>query len=528
MSIIKTRKHCIMSARERQLNLNELAVNGGRPYIDARLWRAPNETDTSWNGDFGRGIVGRKERTSLTNDAGRIANKINQYIFKSEATRKGADDEFLRNCTGKGESVHDFMQRVCLSITYGRWCWIQVDRAPLAESETLADKPPVRWILWDAVDVPDWCMDEAGNLKWIITRSSVYLNDNPLSEAHNANVFTLYRLEDGHVYITEETDKVVDGLELRTDVELPGLDRIPFALIGTPSADAWWYDDVENIQAQILNLDSMHNETLTETVYPQLVAPASLANSLEVRLSEKEINGEKVCALIRELTLGRKIPILESAEDKGITRYIAPGGDLKMLTDEGTRKRALLFDMAGLALFNKETRQLQTAESKQFDQLDTNSTLGNRALILQGAEEKAIELSKVFDPGFREWEPTYSTDFDVVDVAALGQALTQAANMPNLTPKVKKITAKIGVRVLKELAAGIVPDDEFAEALEEIEETDFEKQNALPDPFADPFGRGSDDEEDEPEEASEDTEDDPEDDENRRKRINGFSRGETA
>ena len=42
---IKSRKHSIMGLRERQLRRNELAYNGGRPYIDERLWRAPNETD---------------------------------------------------------------------------------------------------------------------------------------------------------------------------------------------------------------------------------------------------------------------------------------------------------------------------------------------------------------------------------------------------------------------------------------------------------------------------------------------------
>lgn len=486
MAKITTRKNWIMQAREVQLRLNELAVSGGRPYIEARLWRAPNETDVSWDGDPAKGITGRKERTGLVNDAGRVANKINQYIFRTEVARFGADEGFLANCGGTGESVHKFMERVNTSITYGGWCWLQADRAPIPDgvSETLADKAPVKWILWDAIDIPDWCIGEDGEIKWLITRSRIYLNDDPLADAQDATIFTLYQLVDGHVCITEASDKELVGVQLREGAVLPGMTRIPFALIGRPSEKAWWFDDVENIQAQVMNLDSMHNETLTETVYPQLVVPNSLANSLEMKLSEKEINGQKVVALIRELTLGRKIPILESADDKGISRYIAPSGDLKMLTDEGARKRALLFDMAGLALFNKETRQVQTAESKQFDQLDTNSTLGNRALILQDAERRIIELTRMFDPTFKAWDPVYPTDFDVVDVSGLSAALAQLANMPNKTPKVKKIEAKAAVRVLKELSAGIATDTEIAEALAEIDKTDFEAPAALPDPFA--------------------------------------------
>lgn len=492
---IKSRKHSIMGLRERQLRRNELAYNGGRPYIDERLWRAPNETDVSWDGDLKRGIVGRKDRTSLVNDAGRVVDKINQYIFKEEAKREGADADFLLNCTGDGESVHDFMGRVCSSITYGRWCWLQADRAPLAEgeTETMADRAPIMWRLWDAIDVPDWCVGPDGAIKWLITRSHMVLNDDPTVPEKTGQLYTLYHLKDGVVHITEEADGfTMDGL--RTDEPIPGLERIPFALIGRPSDRAWWFDDVENIQAQILNLDSLHGETLTETVYPQLVVPGNIINSLVPRLKEKSINGERVAELVRELTLGRRIPICESAEDKGISRYITPSGDLKLLTDEGTRKRSLLFEMAGLALFNKETRQVQTAESKQFDQLDTNSTLGRRAIMLQNAEKALVELSRIFDKNFMAWEPSYPSKFDVVDVAELSQALVQMSNMPDKTPKVKQIMAKVAVRILKELAAGIIPNAEFEDALAEIDKHDFSEPAMLPNPFGDDDDDGDDDE----------------------------------
>ena len=482
---ITDRKHKIMQKREAQIRRNALAVDGGRDYIDERLWRAPNETDTSWNGDPQRGIVGRKERTGLVNDAGRVANKINQYIFKEEAKRDGADAGFLADCTGEGESVHDFMQRVNTAFTYGRWCWLQADRAPLAEgeSETEANKAPIKWVLWDALDVPDWCVDAAGNIKWLITRSAIYQNDDPRQAAKDAMLYTLYELGvDGHVYVTEKTDKG-NMANLRTHALVPGLERIPFALIGRPSSKPWWFDDVENIQAQILNLDSMHYETLLDTVFPQLVLPSSIGNSLETRLAEKKVEGKSVVTIIRELTLGRKIPIMEGAEDKGISRFITPSGDLKLLTEEAGRKRSLLFDMVGLALFNKETRQIQTAESKQFDQLDTNSTLANRALELQRAEAALIGLSQMFDKGFKAWKPAYPSKFDVVDVASLSQALVQTANMPNKTPKVKRIEAKCAVRVLKEVAAGSVTQEEINDALAEIDETDFEEPTMLPNPF---------------------------------------------
>ena len=155
MSIISTRRHEIIEARERQLRLNELAVHGGRPYIAARLWRAPNETDVSWDGDPARGVAGRRERACLVNDAGRIARKIEQYIFKAPARRDGADEAFCADCTGTGEGIHEFMRGVCTAVTYGGWCWVQVDRAPFAVGEdgarvepSLAERTPVRLVRW--------------------------------------------------------------------------------------------------------------------------------------------------------------------------------------------------------------------------------------------------------------------------------------------------------------------------------------------------------------------------------------------
>ena len=175
MNLITTRKHEIIQIREAQLLRNFAAIDGGRPYVDLRLWRAPNETDASWDGDPARGIVGRKERTALVNDAGRVARKINQYVFRAQAARAGADPAFLADCTQAREGVDAFMQRVSSALTAGRWCWLQADRAPVPEGgETLAAKAPLRWILWDALDVPDWHLSDDGTLDWIIVRTHVY------------------------------------------------------------------------------------------------------------------------------------------------------------------------------------------------------------------------------------------------------------------------------------------------------------------------------------------------------------------
>lgn len=495
-TIISTRSHPYYLKRRTQMLRNRLAVLGGGDYIAARLWRAPNETDAQWLGDADDGIVGRRERTALVNDAQRVAAKIRQYVFKRPVDRKGADEAFLANVSGE-QGVTEFMKGVCNAVTTQGWCWLQVDRAPYALDgtgavvpRTLADRAPVRWRLWEAVDVPDWCMDSSGVLQWLVTRSVAYLNENPYEEAKEVAVSTLYRLVDGRVYVTEEADKEGSGLDLRTGAEIAGLDRIPFVPVGRPSPDAWWFDDVEMLQAQALNLDSSHFETLFETLYPQLVAPMSLLNTLDVNLSLERMSGKEIIALQRELIKGRKNPFYETAEDKGVTRYLMPPSDgVKLLPEECARKRNLLFDMAGLALFNRETRQVQTAEAKAFDQMDTNATLGNRALMLQDAEKKLVALSRYFDPSFKDYEPVYPVKFDVVDVAAMSQAIQVVVNLPQATPGMRKICLRSGLKLLQEM--GAVEGADYEEAMAEIDALKQAEVPALP-----RFGAEDDDGED--------------------------------
>ena len=54
--------------------------------------------------------------------------------------------------------------------------------------------------------------------------------------------------------------------------------------------------------------------------------------------------------------------------------------------------------------------------------------------------------------------------------------------MPEKTAKVKKLMAKVALRILKETAQGYISDEEIEEAMREIDETDF-SEKPLPNPF---------------------------------------------
>ncbi len=180
--IIAKRRHRILAGRKDQLVLNVLALHGGRAYVDARLWRAPNESEASWTGNrpfAASGCTGRRNRAAVVNDAGRVAAKINQYLFSREIERAGIDPAFEADCTGTGKSIADFWLDVSETLTACQWLWVQADRCAaavdpetgrpvqrtLAQRQALGDR--VRLSLWLPWEVADWCFDSTGALLWL-------------------------------------------------------------------------------------------------------------------------------------------------------------------------------------------------------------------------------------------------------------------------------------------------------------------------------------------------------------------------
>lgn len=487
-TIIMTRKNAILTEREVQLCLNRLALDGGRPYIDARLWRAPNESDLSWSGaKKDKGMGGRRDRACCVNDAGRIARKIDQYLFAKPADRAGIDEEWAGDVTNEGTSITQFWTDVSDEYTAGQWCWIQTDRAGPALDETgavrmrtLADKAAdddfVFWRIWPSVSVPDWYFDAAGNLQWLLTCEESIDASDPFAKPVAVVTRTLWRRAPGGA--TYSRWQTRDGqTALVAEGTISPLEEIPFVCVGKPSAKPWWYDDVEKIQAQLMNLDSLHFENLVRSVFPQLVIPESTLSSLQTRIVEAigDEDSERVVQIIREVVRGLDTPLVESAEDKGITRFIQPSAnDLNSLPSENSRKRQILFDLVGLALFNRETRQVQSAESKQFDHLDTESTLCHRARVMQSAETRLVALSHELDPEWADYTPRWPEEFDVPDLEADMAALMKVFDIPRLTLTQHKVALRAVTRVLMQLAD--VTDEEQGKINEEIEavkEEDF-------------------------------------------------------
>ncbi|NLE67547.1 MAG: hypothetical protein GX608_09020 [Lentisphaerae bacterium] len=467
-----TRAHIIHAARSAQIGLNLLALAGGRPYIEARLARLPFESNASWNGRtevgasqsrFGPAAFGsapgRMDRAFLINYASRIVRKINQYVFATEVQRQGADPAFLADATRAGMPLNALMVRASEILTTARWCWISVDRdaAPrdargnpvrrsVADKEASGDR--VYWSVWAPHEVVDWHINRNGRLIWVITEQSVFDNADVARPAVNRLLRTIWKRGGGVRLWLDPEDKEKILLE---EPFTSTLDEVGFVLVGTPSAEPWWFDDVEAAQAALLNLHSVHTENLFQAVYPQLVLPDGM---LQTVMDALKISGEAVMELIR----GLNYPIFEPLDAAGQSRYLTPSAsDLKAIPDEIMRLRGELFETVGLAMQQAQlSRQVASAASKAWDHLDPEAVLKERALLLEEGESKAVALSRRLDSTFAVYKPVYGQSFSVRDLSEeMGTLLDM--NKLDLPAAARKEIQRAGVAVLDRFS-GIAAD----------------------------------------------------------------------
>ena len=452
-----TRVHKILAARSHQLNLNISAVKGGNLYIKQRLTRFPCESDVSWCGDKTIGIVGRKDRAFLIPYASRISTKLNQYLFSTPPTREGVDPDFSANVTKTGVSINAFWEQVSEMYTASQWGWICVDRGAPALNpatgelvpRTTADKEQqgdrVFWTAYPPSAVVDWRYDAAGNLKWLITEETVYENDDINVAARDERVRTIWRPGEGErLWLKADgTLRLAEPFKISANV-------VPFVRFGFPSVDPWWFDDVERIMSGLMNLESAHYENLIKAVYPQLVIPEGIVDRIMELTKTKKTRTDYKRAV--EMLRGLDYPIVEPDESKGITRYLQPTAtDLSPIPDSIKRMRTELYEVVGMALNNRESRQVASAEAKEWDHLDLSATLGQRAGTLEDTERKCISISRLIDTSFPDYKVSYSRDFSVSDPETDFKALIEVDNFSDLPPEARREVVRAVVKKLNRM-----------------------------------------------------------------------------
>lgn len=471
-----TRRNPILAARQDQLENNLKAIDGGKPYIEARLSRHPCESETSWSGSTAGlinagGMLGRKDRSFFINYSGRIARKICQLVNAGGVQRDGIGEAFAADTTATGLPIQSFMDRASEFLTAAGWCWIGVDRQaaptdvagnviPRSQAAREASGDRVWWTVWRATEVVDWLFDSDGRLVWLITEQSHAITTTPNVEAVPQVVRTIWERGEGVRLYLDPKDRT--KIEREVPFKFAG-DAVPFTPVGIPSACPWWFDDVEMVCASLLNLESSHNENLLQTVFPQLVLPSEMVQEL---MQQPGVTYGQAVAMVR----GLNYPILEPAQAKGVTRYLQPSAaDMEAIPREIIRRRADLFEIVGMQL-RIDTKQVESAEGKRMGLLDVSAVLAQRSVVLQAAETAAVALSKVMDPSFDVYAPVYPTEFDVGDIKGDLDSLL-LVNSLDLPEGARREVLKVGIDKLAKL--GRIPRARADELKAEADEADM-------------------------------------------------------
>lgn len=485
--LILGRRHPIYAERETAIKTNILAYHGGRPYIEERLTRFPAESAIAWAGNeavrqnrFSNAVpaVGRKQRAYLVNNAYRICQKIRQFVFQRQPERDGADPAFVADANRTGQGLNSIMGELCDYITTCSWGWLGVDAPRVIDDDgnvmrpTLAEqrarKLRLYWNSYSAAQVPDWCIDETGEIRWLITESTYTENSDPRKEATNLLLRRLW--EPGQVteyrYAVNHASGEAEGVSVFGPVPI-GYAGVPFVLAGQPSPLPWWFDDVEAINRAIMDLESANDEAYFRSVYPQLVIPTSVIESLQSQTESAELLARKV-----EMIIGYDSAIAERAEDKGITRWLMPPeGALGVIQKELERKREILFDTVGLQL-KVQSRQVESAEAKAWGNLDAQAVLAERAQMLQEAETKAVAISEEWDSGFASYAPSYARTFDIQDINEELKTLVGLAPV-DMPDGMRRMHLKAIATGIAKLANRQMSKDEETAVFAEIDGMDF-------------------------------------------------------
>ena len=436
--IIFNRRHPEYKANIAGWEKARAAYSGGEEYIDSALIRHISEIDIEF--------AERRRRAYYFNYPRAIAQRITQYVFATEPQRYGASDALVEDFDRSGHRTSEVMRQLSTMLNvYGRaWLWVESPcfsgRKSLEEAKKEQLRPYCRAL--SPFDVTDWSYAEDGKLQWAVINERIYCNEDPFAEACTVRRARLYCRDHWRIFEADSS-----GIHEVSSGENPA-GEVPLVAVTEPDGFGLfarhWFEDVVRISEAILNNESEAQMNVVKQMFGMLVVSDAFFRGAR-QLAEREGTGFSS-------TVARSAAIVESADEKGISRYISPGGVASsVIRSENLALKKELYDVVGLAIQN-QSREAQTAESKEWDFQNVCQFLTARADILEQAELSAWQLMKKFDPAVKIPEVAYNRKFAVRDLSGAISGLLELASLP-----AGKEFEKAVHRTASELLAAISP-----------------------------------------------------------------------
>ena len=436
--IVFNRRHPEYKANVSGWEKARAAYSGGEEYIDSALIRHVSEIDVEF--------AERRRRAYYFNYPRAIAQRITQYVFSSEPSRTGGVPELIEDFDRTGRRVSEVMRQLSTMLNvYGRaWLWVESPnfsgRKSLGEARSEQLRPYCRAL--SPFDVTDWSVGDDGRLQWAIVNERVYCNDDPFGEAFNVRRVRLYSRDCWRIF-----EATANGIVETASGENPA-GEVPLISVTEPDGfglfSRHWFEDVVRVSEAILNNESEAQMNVVKQMFGMLVVSEAFFRGAR-QIAGNEQNGFAS-------TVARSAAIVESSEEKGISRYISPSGVASsVIRSENQALKRELYDVVGLAVQN-QSREAQTAESKEWDFQNVCQFLSARADILEQAEISAWKMMKNFDRAVKVPEVVYNRKFAVRDLTGAISGLLQLSTL-----RANENFSKAVERTAEELLEAISP-----------------------------------------------------------------------
>lgn len=394
------------------------AYRGGDEYLDLALIRHVSEIDLEF--------AERRKRAYYFNYPRAVAQRITQYVFAVEPRRLGGSPELEEDFDRAGHRVSEVMRQLSTLLNIFGRCYLWVDcpafegSPDLAESASRQLRPYARAL--SPLQVTDWSYAPDGRLEWaVIQEKHLYSPDPRTPESESVLLYCYTRK---HWEVWQKTRSSAPQLLRQGEnrlKEVPLLEVLESDGVGIGGAH--WFADVVRVSEAILNNESEAQMNVVKQMFGMLVVSDAFFRGVES--AAKNAGNSSVLSA----TVARSAAIIESPEEKGISRYISPGGvPSEVIRQENESLKRELYEVVGLAVQN-HSRAAQSAESKQWDFQNICQFLTGRAALLEQLELAAWQLFNRFDPAIAVPQITYNRKFAVRDLAGAISGLVQLASL---------------------------------------------------------------------------------------------------
>ena len=448
-----TRFHPEYIACESVWRRSAAAYSGGAEYIDRALIRHVSEIDIEFEE--------RRRRAYYFNYPRAIARRITQYVLAGEPLRSGGNIELIEDFSRPGLRVNEVMRQLSTMLNvYGR-AWLMVEspnfagKVDLERAQRERLRPYCRAL--SPLSVVDWSYGSDGKLQWVLIKEESFDNSDPFSLPVKRSRRRLIERDKWRLF----ESAAAGTKEIAGGVNPAG--SVPLVEVTEPDGfglDArHWFEDVVRISEAILNNESEAQMNVVKQMFGMLVVSDAF-----VRGSKRQQNGANGNNFAA--TVARSAAIVESVDEKGISRFISPSGvENAAIRAENATLKQELYDVVGLAV-QAQGREAQTAESKAWDFQNVCQFLTARVDLLEQAENAAWHLMQKFDPGIQIPQITYNRKFAVRDLSGSISGLLQLKELDS-GPEFRKALSRSALDLLS--AVGNVGTGERTKILDEIE-----------------------------------------------------------